>query len=94
LKYQVEAVIPCELEEDRITAAHSNVVTPSVVKTAKEAAKKEYRGCVVFCLLVCQKWFKRQANLELWDAEIHYGRATACEVIAKHMYGGHTWWVS
>lgn len=79
-------MIPCELEQDRITSAHSNIITPKVIKTAKEAGGQDKRGCVVFCLLVCQKWFKRQANLELWDADIHQGRATACEVIAKLMY--------
>ncbi|KAH0399941.1 hypothetical protein KCU89_g5696, partial [Aureobasidium melanogenum] len=56
LKHQIEQVIPCELEEDRITAAHSNVITPAVVETARSAGKhgrsassdKDYSACVVF----------------------------------------------
>jgi len=86
LKYQLEHVVPCELEEDTITRAHSAIITPAVVQTAKEAGGKEYKACVVFCLLVCAKWFNRQAKLELWDAELHTGRAVAAEVIAKKMH--------
>jgi hypothetical protein len=41
---------------------------------------------VVYCLLVNKRWFKKQAMLELWDADLHSIRATACEVIAKHLY--------
>lgn len=90
LKHQIEQVIPCELEQDRITVAHSNVITPAVVATARSAGKHgrsssdpDYSACVVFCLLICKKWFKRQAILELWDADMHEVRAVACEVIAK-----------
>ncbi len=85
LKHQVEAVIPCELEEDRITRAHSGVITDAVVETAKTAGGEEYKACVVYCLLVVKKWFMRQAQLELWDAEMHNVRAVACEIIAKRM---------
>jgi hypothetical protein len=38
---------------------------------------------VVFCLLVNKRWWRHQALIELWDADLHYLRATACEVIAK-----------
>jgi len=34
-------------------------------------------------LLIVKHWFKQQAKLELWDADLHEVRATACEVIAK-----------
>lgn len=86
LKFQLETVIPCELPEERVTAAHSNVITDAVVATAKSAGKlndKDYSSCVVYCLLIVKNWFKRQAKLELWDCELHELRAEACEVIAK-----------
>jgi hypothetical protein len=88
LKYQIEQVIPCELPEDRITQPHSNVITAAVVKTAKSAGKlsgssDDYNACVVFCLLIVKHWFHLQSQLELWDADLHKVRATACEVIAK-----------
>lgn len=86
LKHQVETVVPVELEEDQVTRALSLIVTKKVVETAKEAGGKDYGDCVVFCLLVCKGWFRRQAKLELWDADLHHVRATACEVIAKRMY--------
>ncbi|MCJ1287905.1 hypothetical protein MMC26_007257 [Xylographa opegraphella] len=85
LKYQIEQVVPCELEEWKITKANSPVITRKVMRTAKEAGGKEYKSCVVYCLLVCKRWFTRQAALELWDAELHEGRAVACEVLAKKL---------
>ena len=90
LKYQVEQVIPCELPEERVTQPHSNVLTPAVVKTAKSAGKvagmeKDYGSCVVYCLLICKRWFKQQAKLELWDADLHELRAVACERLAKEI---------
>lgn len=97
LKHQIEQVVPCELEEDRITAAHSSIITPRVIAVAKSAGKlqspgnpdsssnPDYGACVVYCLLVCKKWFKKQALLELWDADLHDVRAVACEVLAKHI---------
>ncbi|KAK4690831.1 hypothetical protein P7C71_g6047, partial [Lecanoromycetidae sp. Uapishka_2] len=85
LKYQIEQVIPCELEEWKVTKANSPVITKKVIKTAKEAGGKEYKACVVYCLLVCYRWFRSMAKLELWDAELHDVRATACQVIAKQI---------
>lgn len=84
LKYQIEQVIPCELPIERIAAAHSNVITPAVVKTSKAAGTTD-DACVVFSLLVVKNWFKKQAKLELWDADLHNVRAVACEVIAKRL---------
>ncbi|GAB7359190.1 hypothetical protein MBLNU230_g5257t1 [Neophaeotheca triangularis] len=88
LKYQLETIIPCEIEPDRVTKSHSDVITNQVIKTAKSAGKlggesDDYSACVVFCLLICKSWFLRQSDLELWDADLHKVRATACEVIAK-----------
>ena len=86
LKFQVEQVIPCELEEWKITKANSAVITKNVIRTAKEAGGKDHQACVVYCLLVCNRWFQQQASLELWDADLHNVRATACEVMAEQMY--------
>jgi hypothetical protein len=85
LKYQIEQVIPCELDESRVTTAHSSIITPAVIKCAKEAGGEEYKACVVFCLLICKRWFRRLARVELWDAEMHNVRAMACEVIGKQL---------
>lgn len=85
LKYQIEQVIPVELDESKITCAHSGVITAKVVETSKLAGGEEYKACVVYCLLVVKKWFKHQAFLELWDADLHNVRAIACEIIAKRI---------
>lgn len=85
LRYQIETVIPCEMEHAKITQPHSPIITDKVVETAKNAGGEEYAACVVYCLLVAKKWFKKQAQLELWDVNLHEARATACEVIAKRM---------
>ena len=88
LKYMLEQVIPCELPEESITKPHSGVITDEVMKTAKSAGKisgmtEDYGSCVIYCLLVCKQWFKNQAQLELWDADLHQLRALACEKLAK-----------
>lgn len=85
LKFQIEQVIPIELDEGKITKANSAVITKKVIKTAKEAGGTEYKACVVYCLLVCKRWFKKQAQLELWDSDLHDVRAVACEIIAKRI---------
>jgi hypothetical protein len=57
LRYLIESVVPCELEETSITKAHSNVITTAVVKVAKEAGRvgesEDYSACVV-CLNLCR----------------------------------------
>ncbi|KAK7955707.1 Calcium channel YVC1 [Apiospora aurea] len=83
LRYLIEEAVPCELEAEEISRPHSRVITPKVIKAAKEAGSEQYRACVVFCLLICKRWFKHQAVVELWDADLHGVRAVACEVIAK-----------
>ncbi|KAH8795271.1 hypothetical protein BGZ57DRAFT_748101 [Hyaloscypha finlandica] len=92
LRYLIEECVPCELEESKITQSHSRIITHKVVKAAKEAGRNEggedYSACVVYALLVNKRWFKMQAMLELWDADLHNIRATACEVIAKHLIEG------
>jgi hypothetical protein len=85
LKHQIEQVVPCELDPARVTAPHSDVITSEVLQTAKTAGGEEHKACVVYCLLVAKKWFRRQALLELWDADLHSLRAEACEVLAKMM---------
>lgn len=86
LKYQIEQVVACEVEESAITDPNSRIITSDVIKTANNAGGEDYKASVVFCLLVCLRWFKIQALVELWDADLHQVRAVACEVIAKRMY--------
>lgn len=49
---------------------------------------EDHSACVIYCLLVCKNWFKHQARLELWDAELHELRAMACERLAKFIIEG------
>ncbi|KAL1795563.1 hypothetical protein ACET3X_005787 [Alternaria dauci] len=85
LKHQIEQVVPCELEEDLVTRAHSSIITDAVLETAKQAGAPEHNACVVFCLLQVKKWFKKQATAELWDADLHEVRAVAAEIMAKRL---------
>ncbi|KAI9891188.1 MAG: hypothetical protein M1814_003031 [Vezdaea aestivalis] len=85
LKYLIEQVVPCELEEWKITKANSPIITKRVEKLAMAAGGDEHSACVVYGLLVCKRWFKRQSALELWDADLLNVRAVACEVLAKHL---------
>ncbi|GMF69208.1 unnamed protein product [Aspergillus oryzae] len=52
LKYQIEQVIPCEIEENIITSPTSRVITGNVVQTAKEAGGEDLRGCVLLILTI------------------------------------------
>jgi len=72
--------------ESFLTDPNSRIITEEVIKTAKNAGGEDYEACVVYCLLTCLRWFKIQASLELWDADLHECRAIACEVVAKRMY--------
>lgn len=47
LRHLIQECIPCEMEEAIVTRAHSPIITDKVIKAAKEAAGKDYRGCVV-----------------------------------------------
>lgn len=86
MKYQIEQVVCYEVEEHVLTDPNSRLITPDVIETAKRAGGEDYKACVVYCLLVCLRWFQIQASVELWDADLHEVRALACEVIAKRMY--------
>ncbi|KAH0599759.1 hypothetical protein MHUMG1_02549 [Metarhizium humberi] len=46
LRHLVQECVPCEMEESRVTAPHSRIITTKVVQAAKEAGGQEYRGCV------------------------------------------------
>ncbi|KAF1912912.1 hypothetical protein BDU57DRAFT_559117 [Ampelomyces quisqualis] len=85
LKHQIEQVIPCELEEEQITKAHSPILTKAVLDTARAAGGEQHQACIVFCLLVVKKWFMKQSNAELWDADLHDVRAVAAEMMAKRL---------
>jgi len=86
LKYQIEQVVPCELEIDVIEKPHSPIITEKVIQTAREAGGEQYKACVVYCLLIVRGWFKLQAKQELWDSELYDARVAAAEIIAKRMY--------
>ncbi|KAJ5574068.1 Cation transporting ATPase [Penicillium hispanicum] len=79
LKYQIEQVVCCEVEESILTDPNSRIISEGVIATAIRAGGEDYKACVVFCLLVCLRWFKIQSSIELWDADLHQMRAVACE---------------
>lgn len=58
LRHLVQECVPCEMEESRITAPHSRIITPHVIRAAKEAGGQEHKGCVVRygCLYAAQHW--------------------------------------
>ena len=57
-----------------------------MLKTANKAGGDgDKTACVVYCLLMVKKWFKKQATAELWDADMHDVRAVACEMMAKRI---------
>ncbi|KAJ6785836.1 hypothetical protein PWT90_09168 [Aphanocladium album] len=85
LRHLVQECVPCEMDEARITTPHSKIITKQVIQAAKEAGGESHKSCVVYALLVNQRWFRREALVELWDAGLHNLRAEACGVIAKNL---------
>lgn len=85
IRHLIEQCVPVELNPEAVTRPHSKVITPKVIKAAREAGGREHGACVVYCLLVNSRWWRHQALIELWDADLHELRAVACEVIAKQM---------
>ena len=85
LRHLIEECVPCELEEYTITKPHSKIITQKVIQAARESGGEDYKGCVVFCLLVNKRWFCHQSLVELWDSELHLARSVACDVIAKRI---------
>lgn len=86
LKYQIEQVVPCELEIVDIEKPHSSIITDKVIQTAREAGGEKYKSCVVYCLLIVRSWFEKQSKQELWDDRLYDARVAAAETIAKRMY--------
>ncbi|KAJ3493531.1 hypothetical protein NLG97_g4668 [Lecanicillium saksenae] len=88
LRHLVQECVPCEMDEARVTTPHSKIITQQVIQAAKEAGGESHKSCVVYSLLVNERWFRREALVELWDAGLHNLRAEACGVIAKSLIEG------
>ncbi|KAI5288906.1 hypothetical protein KEM52_000990, partial [Ascosphaera acerosa] len=85
LRYQIEQLIPAEVDLASITSPDSPILTADVVEAARNAGGPALRACVVGCLLTCLRWFRVQAAVQLWDADLHDCRAVACDVLAKRI---------
>ncbi|KAF3903145.1 hypothetical protein ABW21_db0206878 [Orbilia brochopaga] len=85
IKYLVEETIPCELDEETIIKPHSPILTRAVIELTRDAGGEEHRNCVIYCLLVCLQWFRRQSLKELYDADLGRLRAIACQMLAKRI---------
>lgn len=70
LKHLIEQAVPCELKETQITKPHSEIITRGVIELAEEAGDVQDRACVVFCLLICLRWFKRQGEFARFSAAL------------------------
>ena len=86
LRHLIQECIPCEMELSRITTPHSRIITPKVVKAAKDAgSQRVQRLCGVLRCWSTSQWFRHEALTELWDSGLHKLRAEACGAIAKSM---------
>ncbi|KAI5289119.1 hypothetical protein KEM54_004380 [Ascosphaera aggregata] len=85
LRYQIEKIIPAEVDFSSITTPDSPILTSQVIATARAAGGDTLKACVVSCLLTCLRWFKIQASRKLWDVNLYECRALACDVLAKRI---------
>ncbi|KAK9367697.1 hypothetical protein V1509DRAFT_625959 [Lipomyces kononenkoae] len=91
LKAMIDAIVPIELKESRITRpGGASVITKSVLQLALEAAEGPNKACVIYALLTCKQWYRRLELEELYDAELNLLRAKASEVIAKRLIDNET----
>lgn len=47
LRHLIQECVPCEMEESKISRAHSRIITKKVVEAAKAAGGEESKACVV-----------------------------------------------
>ncbi|KAL1735896.1 hypothetical protein EV714DRAFT_267440 [Schizophyllum commune] len=77
-------LLPVEVDPASIIEPTSRTITPAVIG-AYRAAAGDFVEALPYCLLRCRSQFIRDANSNPADYDENYGRAIACEVLARRI---------
>ncbi|KAI0832626.1 hypothetical protein BC628DRAFT_1347619 [Trametes gibbosa] len=82
VKIMTLKLLPVEVDPDSISDPTSRVITPQVINAYIDAAG-DFMEALPYCLLRARKEFLWEANHNPADYGENFGRATACEVLAR-----------
>ncbi|KAI0036049.1 calcium activated cation channel [Vararia minispora EC-137] len=78
------SLLPLEVSTESINSPTSRIITPQVIQTYIAAAG-DLIDALPYCLLRARQDFVKQANSDAADYDENYGRAIACEVLARRI---------
>lgn len=96
LKKLIDGIISIEFDESQVTHPNSAILNINVLELVYKAAGGKgdgkpdtssfrYRASLPFCLLKVCGWYWQQAELELYDTQLHKLRATAAQILAANI---------
>ncbi|KAG7097202.1 hypothetical protein E1B28_004573 [Marasmius oreades] len=77
-------LLPVEVDPKDLVAPTSQIITPQVI-SAYKAAAGDFVEALPYCLLRARAEFMWEANHNPADYDENYGRAIACEVLARRV---------
>ncbi|EJD01312.1 calcium activated cation channel [Fomitiporia mediterranea MF3/22] len=77
-------LIPVEVELKELTTPASRIISSHVISTYERAAG-DFHEALPYCLLQARQSFMWDANHNAADYDEYYGRAIACEVLARRI---------
>ncbi|KAK7061976.1 hypothetical protein R3P38DRAFT_682340 [Favolaschia claudopus] len=77
-------LLPVEVDPESINNPTSRIITPRVIKAYKDAAG-DFVDALPYCLLRARAEFMWDANHNPADYDENFGRAIACEVLARRI---------
>jgi hypothetical protein len=78
------ALLPVEVDPADLDSPTSRIITPQVIATYMAAAG-DFVEALPYCLLRARTEFKYDANHDAADYDENFGRAIACEVLARRV---------
>ncbi|KAG8922818.1 hypothetical protein FRC03_008681 [Tulasnella sp. 419] len=77
-------LLPLQVDTEELVNPTSRIITPSVISAYSKAAG-DYAECLPYCLLRTRQGFMFDANSNPADYDENFGRAIACEVLARRI---------
>ncbi|KAG8921916.1 hypothetical protein FRC02_012272 [Tulasnella sp. 418] len=77
-------LLPLQVDPDEIVNPASRIITQKVVSAYSKAAG-DYAECLPYCLLRARQGFMLEAKANPADYDENFGRAIACEMLARRI---------